>query len=778
MGSIYLARDPKIGNRQVVLKVLREGFDNPEMRERFAREANAAGGLRHVNIVTIFDVGEYEGQPFIAMEYIKGTTLTDVIARREALPMARKLQWMEELCAGLHYAHKAGVVHRDIKPANIMIDEDGLLKIVDFGIARLRSAGTGMTRTGTVMGTLNYMAPEQMAGLPVEAQADIFSFGAVFYEVLSYRKAFPGDFPSIIQKILTAEREPLQTIMPDLDPALTAIVDRCLAKDPADRRTDLNEVRLELAAIRQRIAVDDHLKEERQLKTWLAEAKGDIDRGALTSAALLVERALSVNSSSPDAIAMRKSIDEVRRRLADGQEKTVVLEGALQRARRQLEMGSPDAAMQTVHEALKIDATNSETLLLKAKVDSALTQQQKAEREADRARTVVGEARRQFASGDRQSALNALEGFRPQLPVVTSALAELQVEAREIERRTAAMERQRLEAEVTHLKQEAESETRRLEAEAERQRLQAEVERLKREGQQARRKTETQDPSVSSRVRAAERAGTQRGLVVGGVAAAVVAVAVAGWIFWPASPDVADNVVQAAPERVVEQSPAFTPPPVLSTQPEVPTPAPPITEPVRPVEPAPVAAPPPRAPAPAPAPAPAAAPAAVPQPARGRGQPSARGGNAATRGQTPSTQPTASAPQPAAPQPAAAQPAASAAAADATAAARNREQAQLALDNGARNEAAGDLPTAVQWFERTRQIDPSGPTAASAAESINRVRAQMKKLGTEAFTRGRTNEALGRDEQAIKEFDLAFRYLPDDDPNKQTAKARLDVLRK
>src|SRR5258706_1475929 len=495
MGSIYLARDPKTGNRQVVLKVLRDGFDNAEMRERFAREANAAGGLRHVNIVTIFDVGEYEGQPFIAMEYIKGTTLTDVIARKPELTMARKLQWMEELCAGLHYAHKAGVVHRDIKPANIMIDEDGLLKIVDFGIARLRSAGTGMTRTGNVMGTLNYMAPEQMAGQPVDAQADIFSFGAVFYEVISYRKAFPGEFPSIIQKILTAQREPLLTLVPDLDPALGDIVDRCLAKDPVDRRADLHQVRLELATIRQRIAVDDHLKEERQLKAWLSEAKGEIDRGALTSAAMLVERALSVNGSLSEALAMRKSIDEVRRKLVDGQEKTVVLDGALQRARRQLELGSPDQALETVHEALKIDANNAETLLLKAKVDTALTQKQKTERDA---RAVVTDARRQFAAGDRQSALNALAAFRPQTATVTSAFEELQVEAREIERRTSAMERQRLEAEVVQLKHQAETETQRLQEESERQQLQAEVERLKRE--EARRKTQTPAASISQRV--------------------------------------------------------------------------------------------------------------------------------------------------------------------------------------------------------------------------------------------------------------------------------------
>ena len=321
MGSIYLARDPNIGNRLVVLKLLREGIDNREMRQRFAQEASAAGNLRHVNIVTIFDVGEYQAQPFIAMEYIKGETLKELITRRPALPMGGKIQLMEELCSGLHYAHRAGVIHRDIKPANLMIDEEGLLKIVDFGIARLRSA-TGVTRKGTVLGTLNYMAPEQMAGEQVDSRADIFSFGAVLYEILSYRRAFPGEFPQIIQTILTARREPLDEVVPNLDPHLRAIVDSCLAKEPAHRCADLEQVRLELATVRRRIAVDAHLAEERQSQAWLAEARGELDRGELTTAALLVERALSRTPLLTEALALRKTIEGLTRRQVDSRDKT------------------------------------------------------------------------------------------------------------------------------------------------------------------------------------------------------------------------------------------------------------------------------------------------------------------------------------------------------------------------------------------------------------------------------------------------------------------------
>ncbi len=128
------ARDPKIAKPAGRHQASPEGFDNPELRERFAREADAAGGLRHANAVTIFDVGEFDGQPFIAMDYIRGETLIGLIQRNAKLSLGRKLQLIDELCAGLHYAHRAGVVHRDIKPANVMVDQDGALKILDFGI--------------------------------------------------------------------------------------------------------------------------------------------------------------------------------------------------------------------------------------------------------------------------------------------------------------------------------------------------------------------------------------------------------------------------------------------------------------------------------------------------------------------------------------------------------------------------------------------------------------------------------------------------------------------
>ena len=161
MGALYRARDPRIG-RYVAIKLLRPDFDTPELRDRFSREAAAAGSLSHPNIVTIYDVGEDDGLPFIAMEYVRGETFADLLGLRPPLSVLRKVQLTEEVCAGLAHAHEAGIVHRDIKPANLIVGPEGTVKILDFGIAKL--SASGMTLPGAIMGTLNYMSPEQVRG--------------------------------------------------------------------------------------------------------------------------------------------------------------------------------------------------------------------------------------------------------------------------------------------------------------------------------------------------------------------------------------------------------------------------------------------------------------------------------------------------------------------------------------------------------------------------------------------------------------------------------------
>ncbi|MGB7218235.1 MAG: protein kinase [Vicinamibacterales bacterium] len=248
MGSLYLARDPAI-DRLVAIKLLRDDFDSQELRERFAREARSAGRLRHPNIVVVFDVGEHEGQPFIAMEYIPGETLSAIIKRGTSLAASRILLIVEDICSGLDYAHGAGIVHRDVKPANIMIDSSGVVKILDFGIAHV--AESGMTKSGSVVGTLNYMAPEQVLGRPIDRRCDVFAVGAVLYELLTLRQAFPGGLQEgILKRIVHDEPAPLSDSLPDLDPALERVVKKSLEKDPALRYADLSQMQKDLAAFR------------------------------------------------------------------------------------------------------------------------------------------------------------------------------------------------------------------------------------------------------------------------------------------------------------------------------------------------------------------------------------------------------------------------------------------------------------------------------------------------------------------------------------------------
>ena len=237
MGTVYLAFDPQL-ERQVAVKVLRDDLDNDLARARFLREARAAAGLRHPNIVTIHDCGVHEGHPYLAMEYIPGDTLAAVLARRPPLSLARRLAIVEDLCRAVAHAHRRQIVHRDIKPGNVMIDADDVVKVLDFGLAR--TAESALTRDGLVVGTLSYMAPEQLAGARVDHRVDVFSTGAVLYELLALKPAFSGTLrEGVMLRILHLGPEPLERVCPDLDPELCAVVARALARDPEARYQSL-----------------------------------------------------------------------------------------------------------------------------------------------------------------------------------------------------------------------------------------------------------------------------------------------------------------------------------------------------------------------------------------------------------------------------------------------------------------------------------------------------------------------------------------------------------
>ena len=256
MGDVYLARDPAL-DRPVAIKFLREGFDSQEMRERFEREARAAGRLSHPNIVTIYEFGIFESRPFIAMEFVRGEPLSKLIRRREPIPLVRKLEMMEGLCSGLAHAHKTGMVHRDIKPANLMVDNDGgPLKILDFGIVRM--AGSGLTSHGVLVGTINYMSPEQITGRgTIDLRSDVFAVGAVLHELFTYQRAFPGEMTDVLYKIVHTQPESAAVLSPGLDPGIVRAIDQCLDKAAERRYQDLGVLRRDLARIRQRLELEE-----------------------------------------------------------------------------------------------------------------------------------------------------------------------------------------------------------------------------------------------------------------------------------------------------------------------------------------------------------------------------------------------------------------------------------------------------------------------------------------------------------------------------------------
>jgi serine/threonine protein kinase len=245
MGTVYEAWDPVL-HRTVALKTMTPGLaDAPDLRARFLREAQAAGGLRHHNIVTVYDVGEDRGQPYIAMELVEGFDLEAIIQGRHPLSVEARIDILRQVCEGLGCAHQRGIVHRDVKPANIRVTGQGEVKIMDFGIAHLQSST--LTQGGQVLGTIQYMAPEQVEGLPSDHRADVFAVGAIAYELLAYRRPFDADsLTGVMYRI--AREEPDMSALPatSYSPGLEAVVARALAKPVADRYQSLGEMREDL----------------------------------------------------------------------------------------------------------------------------------------------------------------------------------------------------------------------------------------------------------------------------------------------------------------------------------------------------------------------------------------------------------------------------------------------------------------------------------------------------------------------------------------------------
>lgn len=345
MATVYKAFDPSIG-RELVLKFLHADLCvDAEYRGRFLREAKAAGALSHPNIVTVFDVGEIEGRPYIAMELLDGGPLSDQLKKGVGVAFRDALRVGIQVARALDYAHARGVFHRDIKPSNLLLLVDGAtLKVADFGIAHIAGQDAGdRTRVGAVIGTPHYMSPEQAMGAKIDGRADLFSLGVVLYQLITGERPFEADsMVTLAHKIAREEPKPIESLRKDVPPALRRIVDRCLKKQPDKRFQTGREVADALKKVQQEMeaeagargrvrriplkvklalgmaalvaatmAVTSAFVTQRQYETMLAQT---LDQGASLTKMIAVESAAS--ALSEDWVGIDVFVQEVARALA------------------------------------------------------------------------------------------------------------------------------------------------------------------------------------------------------------------------------------------------------------------------------------------------------------------------------------------------------------------------------------------------------------------------------------------------------------------------------
>jgi serine/threonine-protein kinase len=424
MGIVYKAVDPAIG-RKVAIKMMTGGFaENPDLLKRFQREAQSAGALQHPNIVIIYELGTHEnGNPYMAMEFIDGESLESIVANRKRMSLVDKLGIMIQLLNGLQYAHAHGIVHRDVKPANVMVLKDGSIKIVDFGIARI--SDNSMTKTGQIVGTINYMSPEQFNGHVVDGRSDIFSSGVLLYEFLTGALPFDGaETPSVILKILNDPPPPLKEHLQNFPPELEECLLRALSKDREERYGTAEDFAFDLARIQ------ESLKKEMVVE-YVDQAKQLFDKKELAKAKDLLQQVLRVDTKNITAQDLMKQVQQ----LLSVQQRGEQIKQLRANAEDALAQKMIDDALSYCQQALKMDPQNAELLNLQKMIQQAKARKDQIAKSIRRAEDLK-------ADGDFDGALKVADEAVALDPKDTSAKNIRDVIAAEIKKLQAQKELQ------------------------------------------------------------------------------------------------------------------------------------------------------------------------------------------------------------------------------------------------------------------------------------------------------------------------------------------------
>jgi eukaryotic-like serine/threonine-protein kinase len=379
MGIVYRGEDKLIG-RDVAIKTLTEV--TPELRERFYVEARS-GILSHPNIVTVYELGEHEGSPFIAMEFLSGDSLEKMLRLRRRLPVLETLLIVEQICAGLAYAHQHGLLHRDVKPANMIVLPDGRVKIVDFGIARLADQTTRLTKTDALLGTFHYIAPERLKGELSDGRADIWSLGVMLYEMVTGELPFRGKDVSALYRVINEPYVPLAELVSDVPQALSMVLDRALAKDVDERYATAEEMAFDLQL------VGDGLKIER-VQELVESARRLTEERHFAGARTVLLQAQRIDPSHADVRLLMQDVQDQIGHLQRGEQLRQVVE----QAGDAVESKRYDEAIAFYEQAAKLDLEN--TCGLTERIEAARASKEQAQR----VRTLWDQANEARSRGD------------------------------------------------------------------------------------------------------------------------------------------------------------------------------------------------------------------------------------------------------------------------------------------------------------------------------------------------------------------------------------------